>query len=175
MVEKDSLKDFMTQNLDLLPQEELLEGDVDRFETAYGEDGVRKIKFSRGISRRKNSFWRAVVIPVAASLFVILCSNLLIKTLSDYQTPSQSGVDVYISHYDKVGKLVGEISKLTALMSKDECKMYEAVVDEVIYESVSILELIPEYLPESDKAKIINEYSVAVCSSLQDIINSINN
>jgi hypothetical protein len=74
-----------------------------------------------------------------------------------------------------VESLIGEISYLTAVMGKDECVMYQAVVDDVIYESVSIIELIPEYLPESDKVKIIKEYSFAVCSSLQEIINSINN
>lgn len=174
MMEKDSLKEFIGENSGAFASEQMSKGDVERFEAAYRRQSGR-IKFRRGGDRRGYSFWRVVLLPVAASLLVVLCFQLFNQAMTGLQKENESVSGVYAHHYEQVEILIGEISYLTAAMGKDECVMYQAVVDDVVYESVSIIELIPEYLPESDKVEIIKEYSFAVCSSLQEIINSINN
>ena len=68
-----------------------------------------------------------------------------------------------------------DIYSLTASCDSKTAQMYNSVVEQVVYEPVSMVDLIPEYLAESEKVAIINEYSAAVCSSLQSIIKVLTN
>lgn len=175
MENKDILKSFVEENLDLIPQEEMILGDVERFEEAY-EKRFKRIKFRRYHSRRGVSFLRSVLLPVAASLFIIIAANLFVRNLSSSDLSAlPASVDAYKGHYEQVEVLLTEISFKASRLDRNKCAMYEKVVCEVIYEPVSIIDMIPEYLSEDEKVAIIKEYSAAVCASLQSVLDNINN
>lgn len=169
MSEQDVLKEFVDKNLDLIPSENLPQGDLLRFEQVYKRES-RKIKFQRSFPHRRISLLRGILVPIAASLLVFLMTCFVKRVVVVNSSSEVTALEVYAEHYQRVEVLMMDIYSLTASCDSKTAQMYNSVVEQVVYEPVSMVDLIPEYLAESEKVAIINEYSAAVCSSLQSII-----
>ncbi len=181
----DELRKYIIENKEQLEDETIPQGDFARFGQRLSEFGihpddseiaadenipneVRRIQFRRNVSsaRRSKPFWRVALIPVAASIALIMMIRISIAPLIQQSADSQAIVadsntaaEAYCRHVENVAELSRSIALLTIDMSELQAKYVASVVENITRENVPIIDLLPKELSEERKIHIINDYS----------------
>jgi len=151
----DDLKLYISENMDLLEEESLPQGDAERFIARLTEadesSGSRKIHFHTSVHRRSIPVWRMLAIPAAAVILVVFSMRIFTETLSE-----DSLGKVYSSYRAQLMELSSEIVALSE--SEEDARMYSVVIDNIDFEAIPMSEILPSELTEREKAEIMEQY-----------------
>jgi len=129
----------------------------------------RKIKFRRTLSKRKNPFWRAVSIPIAATILLLIGMNWLMyksgalseSVQTDYfaniENPDNP-VSVYTVYMNIVGSSITSISQMASMLSYEEYQSFLNTFNNITDEIIPFQEQLPDELSNQEKAEIMKQY-----------------
>ena len=165
----DNLEKFFKENRADLKNEEMIKGDVDRFEIRYEQsvsDSPRRIKFVSPLRRKRFSFWKVVTLPVLGSLALIAITYFIL-TSEPFQKASVNSYMMYSQYYKDASELVKEISVMTASLSFDEAKEVDETLTAIIYEDQPIVDALPEEMDEGRRMDVVSYYAAVQLEALE--------
>ena len=129
----------------------------------------RKIQFRRTLSKRRNPFWRAVTIPIAATILLLIGMNWLMhksgvlseSIQTDYfaniENPDNP-VSIYTAYLNIVGSSITSISQMASMLSYEENQSFLNIFNNITEEIIPFEEQLPEELSDQEKADIMKHY-----------------
>lgn len=166
----DDLKLFISENKDSLVEENLREGDGERFirrlEAEVDETEIRKIHFHTSVLGRRISVWRILAVPAAAVILMVFTLNVYIK----YHSGSMLD-DIYTSYRTQLMELSSEIVALTD--DEEDAMMYSGVISDIDFEAIPMSEILPSELTEKEKAGILESYYAAKLDGIKKLRNTL--
>ncbi len=162
----DDLRNYIVENKELLEDEEIPQGDFERFEQRLSER--RRIQFRRSTigSRRTRPFWRVALIPAAAAIALVMIIRMTIIPILNNSPENQlsgaeacTAAEAYTEYIENVADISRSIVLLTVDMTEHEAERVINVVENISRENVPLIDLLPAELSEERKIHIINDYS----------------
>lgn len=153
----EKLEKIVKENREEFDNETLLDGDLERFRAKLATSNIvieeykpeRRIKINSSLPRRKSSFWKVTLIPLAATLIILYGVNLVIRSLSK----DNDLRNIYVEYINDLNTLSTEIESIA--IDKEGASM---IVNNITFEAIPLTNQLPNELSNDEKAKIIREY-----------------
>lgn len=122
-----------------------LDGDFDRFVSKWDSVG-------EGVSPKRN-IWRrgGVILSVAASVALMIGLGISFG----YFTPQREMIRVYEEYCREVAALSAEMQMM---VSVDEIEVLNNTIENIDYESIPFISLLPEEMSQKEKLRYIKEH-----------------
>lgn|GEM_PF-1437501 len=161
----EELEKMLKENKTLLDQMEPEKGHAERFMDKYDTLRERK-KTNIAPKSGYRIFWRATLIPVAASLLLIFGVSRYMNKVESLQNKDffalvenpDDPYAIYSTYMREVGESYTEISKSTAMLTTEENQEFLRTLANITDESQPMIETLPEEMSDVDKAQIVRDY-----------------
>lgn len=171
-IEDKQLQQLLAQNKENIEAFEPQEGDFDRFMAKYeARQGVLKQ------SRKARRLWMRIAIPIAAALAVFaglynfFDDKPQLVEDQEYFSDANSCKDIYTQYMMFIAKSINNYSQQIAVNDNQLFEDYLNTMQQMTFESVTLMEQLPDELDEETK----RQYMIDYYSDMIDGVQMINN
>lgn len=159
----DNLKDYLNKYDNSGFDEEVPAGNEERFEAMY-ESYRHRIRFQSSVKRRKKSFWKVALIPVAASFALIFIVELFLNPLMKEQedthvAKNMTAEQAYNEYLEQLDIRTNEIMQMAEKMKDEDVIFVMQTLKDIVRENRPFPDVLSDDIPENKKVEAIEAFA----------------